>query len=87
MNNIIEWMIENKIAVNGFAAANISAGLDLPKYSLADQERMCKLYRAWRPKTDKKNMIPSYQCYDLVKAGIEPQNVPARQINLFEVAQ
>jgi len=29
MNNIIEWMIENKIADNNFSAAHIANGLKL----------------------------------------------------------
>lgn len=84
--SITEWMVEQKIAVNGFAAGHIAAGLSLHKFDRPTQEAMCKLYRAWRPKTDKKNELTSREVYDLVLAGIEPENVKARQIDLFEVA-
>jgi len=49
------------------------------------QEAMCKLYRRWRAKTDKKNDTPSWKAYELTIAGIDPDNVVLRQIDLFEV--
>lgn len=85
MNLITEWMVEQGIAENGFAAGHIATGLKLYTHPRAEQEAMCLLYRKWRKKTDKKNDIPSWQAYELTLAGIDPDNVPARQIDLFEV--
>lgn len=83
--NIIEWMISEKIASNGFQAAHIAEGLHLPLFERDEQERLCKLYRKWRPKTDKKDQLPSWQAYELTLAGIDPDDVPIRQIDMFEV--
>lgn len=82
--SIIEWMIAEKIAENGFAAAHISEGLNLPKHPRDEQERLCKLYRKWRPKTDKKHKddLLSWQAYQLTLAGIDPDNVQVRQIEM-----
>jgi len=81
--NIIEWMINEKIAQNTIQAANIANGLklvDLP----SDEEQIArvKLYRKWRPKTDKKNQLPTYQAFDLAIAGIDPADVEERQIEM-----
>jgi len=84
MNSITEWMVAEKIAQNGFSAGHIAYGLKLHKYDRSTQEKMCRLYRKWRPKTDKKNELLPQEVYDLVIAGIDPDNVPARQIELFE---
>lgn len=85
MITITEWVVEHGIAQHGKQAANISAGLKLPNFDRATQEAMCKLYRRWRPKTDKKNELLPREVYDLVIAGIEPENVEPRQIGMFEV--
>ena len=82
---ITEWMVTERIAENGFAAGHIYAGLKLQGLPEAEQKARCILYRKWRKKTDKKNDIPSWQAYELAIAGIDPDNVPARQIDLFEV--
>lgn len=82
--SITEWMVEQKIAVNGFAAGHIAAGLTLHKFDRPTQEAMCRLYRKWRPKTDRKNEMLSKEVYDLVLAGVDPDDVPIRQIDLFE---
>ena len=79
---ITKWMVEQKIAVNGFAAGHIAYGLKLHEFDRATQESMCKLYRRWRPKTDKKNELLPVEVYDLVLAGIDPDDVPARQIEM-----
>lgn len=84
MNNIIEWMIENKIAENNFSAAHIANGLKLAGLDPAEQEARCRLYRAWRPKTDKKNDIPPWQAYELAIAGIDPRDIQERQIMFSE---
>jgi hypothetical protein len=85
--NIAEWMIEQNIANNGIQAGNIFMGLKLAQHDRAEQERLCKLYRSWRPKTDKKNDIPSWQAFQLTIAGIDPADVVLRQIKLSEVSK
>ena len=85
MTNIIEWMIEQKIATNGFQAAHISEGLQLPLCNRAEQEKRCQLYRKARAKTDKKNDIPAWQAYEIARAGIDVTQFEFRQIDLFEV--
>jgi hypothetical protein len=84
----IEWMISEKIADNGFSASHIYEGLKLHKCrTREEQQARCRLYRAWRPKTDKKDMLPTYQAYDLAIAGIDPADVEPRQVDMFaEVA-
>lgn len=87
MTSITEWMVEKGIAQNGFSAGHIAQGLKLYQHDRQTQERMCLLYRKWRPKTDKKNELLPSEVYDLVIAGIDPDNVEARQIELFEVTK
>lgn len=87
MNYITEWMIEKGIASHGIAAGHIFAGLKLEDLPRTEQEARCILYRAWRPKTDRKNQVPTYQAYDLAIAGIDPADVEIRQVDMFaEVA-
>lgn len=81
---IIQWMVSLKLAQNEFAASKIATGLKL--WELSDEEAMkarVLLYRKWRPKTDKKNMLPTYQAFDLAVAGIDPADVVERQIELI----
>ena len=85
MKSITEWLVDEKIAENGFASGHIAEGLKLAGLPREEQEKRCRLYRAWRPKTDKKNDIPAWQAYDLAIAGIDPDGVVERQIELFEV--
>jgi len=83
--NIIEWMIAQGIAKNGFQAAHISEGLKLPDCDREAQESRCVLYRRWKPKTDKASKeLTSKEAYDLAIAGIDPDDVPERQIEMFE---
>jgi len=82
---ITEWMVTAGIAQNGFAAGHIYAGLKLQGLTEAEQKARCELYRKWRPKTDKKDMLPTWQAYELVIAGIDPDNVAERQIDMFEI--
>lgn len=81
---ITEWIVEQKHAANGIAAGHIYQGLKL--YGLPEDEAKARviLYRKWRPKTDKKNMLPTWQAFELAIAGIDPDDVPERQIELFE---
>ena len=84
-NNLFEWMLAEKIATNGFSASAILNGLKCWKLE-TDPEKKARilLYRKWRPKTDKKNQVPEKQAFELAIAGIDPDDVPARQIE-FEV--
>ena len=90
---ITEWMVNNKISANGLAASNALLGLrnaaDKMGYQFPTTEDGLKalvtLYRAWRPKTDKKNDIPAWQAFQLTVAGIDPADVQPRQIS-FEDA-
>jgi len=86
-DNIINWMIDQKIATNGFQAAHISEGLHLPLFDRAEQEKLCRLYRKWRTKTDRKNDIPSWQAYQLALAGVDPDDVQPRQIAFEDVLE
>ena len=81
--NIIQWMIDRKFAQNTIQAANIANGLKLQELA-TDEERCARilLYRKWRPKTDKKNQLPTKQAFDLAIAGIDRDNVIDRQIEL-----
>lgn len=81
---IMLWMVSEKLAQNEFAASKIATGLKL--WELPDEDAMKArviLYRKWRPKTDKKNMLPTYQAFDLAIAGIDPADVVERQIELI----
>ena len=82
---IMNWMVSEKLAVNQFAASQIVNGLRAWELDSEDaiKERV-KLYRKWRPKTDKKNMLPTYQAFDLAIAGIDPTDVVERQIEMSE---
>ena len=80
---VIEWMLENKIAANTIQARNIFIGLKLHEH-ITDEEREARilLYRKWRPKTDKKNQLPTWQAFELAIAGIDPADVVERQIEM-----
>lgn len=83
MKEILDWMREQKIATNDIQASNIVVGLKL--YELDnDEARKARviLYRKWRPKTDKKNQLPTYQAFDLAIAGIDRDDVIDRQIEM-----
>lgn len=80
---IMMWMVAEKLAQNEFAASKIATGLKL--WELPNEAAMqarVKLYRRWRPKTDKKNTLPTYQAFDLAIAGIDPADVVERQIEM-----
>ena len=81
MKDIMDWMVSEGIAKNDFQASAIVNGLKL--YELKDDEaRKARvlLYRKWRPKTDKKNQLPTNQAFDLAIAGIDRDDVIDRQI-------
>jgi len=83
---ITEWLVSSGLAQNRFAAGYIYNGLKLQGLlTEAEQKARCELYRKWRPKTDKKDMLPTWQAYELAIAGIDPDNVAERQIYMFEV--
>ena len=82
---LIIWMVDEKLAENNFAASNIATGLRLWELPTEDaQKTRVRLYRKWRPKTetDKKNMLPTAQAYDLAISGIDPADVQERQIEM-----
>lgn len=80
---LIIWMVDEKLAENNFAASHIATGLRLWELPTEDaQKARVLLYRKWRPKTDKKNMLPTAQAYDLAIAGIDPADVQERQIEM-----
>jgi len=82
--SITEWMVDEKIANHGIQAGHIKAGLKLEDLLREEQEARCRLYRKWRPKSDKKDMLPTYQAYDLAIAGIDPKDVPIRQMEFVD---
>ena len=81
--NIIDWMVQQRIAQNTIQAANIANGLKLAEVA-DDEARIARilLYRKWRPKTDKRNQLPTWQAFDLAIAGIDPADVVERQIEM-----
>lgn len=81
--NLYEWMMKEKIATTSFQAAAIANGLKLwTLETLSEKKERILLYRKWRPKTDKKNQLPTYQAFDLAIAGIDPADVEERQIEM-----
>ncbi len=86
MDSIILWMIEKGLAKNNFNASSIVNGLRLWELKSENEQKDCvRLYRLWRG-TDKKNQLPTSQAFDLARAGIDPDDVPERQIEM-ELAQ
>lgn len=87
MTNVIELLKAAKIADNDFQASHIANGLKLAE--LHTDEAMIEratLYRKWRPRTDKKNDLPTWQAYQLAIAGIDPADVEPRQVDMFAEA-
>ena len=81
--NIKDWMLEKRIAQNTIQAHHIFEGLKLAEVP-DDETRIARilLYRKWRPKTDKKNQLPTWQAFDLAIAGIDPADVVERQMEM-----
>ena len=67
--NLIQWMIENKFAKNGFNAAAIANGLKLAGLPFEQQTERVKLYRKWR---DSKYFNSTEGCFIKAIAGEEP---------------
>ena len=69
-NTIIDWIVEQKLAKNNFAAAHIANGLQLYKIAndLTEQKKRVELYRKWRDATKD---APA-KCYEYVLEGKEP---------------
>lgn len=81
--NLYEWMIQEKIATNAFNASAILNGVKAFELeTLTEKKARVLLYRKWRTKTDKKNQVPTWQAFELAIAGIDPEDVPARQIEM-----
>lgn len=82
--SIIDWIISEGYAKNAFQANHIAQGLKLASIHNNPelQKERVRMYRAWRPKTDKKNQLPTDQAYDLVIAGIRREDVEDRQIEM-----
>ena len=81
--DILKWIIDEGFAKNDFQAAAIMNGLKL--YTVADEDEAkgrVRLYRKWRSKSDKKDMLPTYQAFQLAIAGIEPADVQVRQMEM-----
>lgn len=78
--NLIEQLIAQGVAKNAFQAAHIANGLKLAEMNneLAQIER-AKLYRKWR---NSKHAPTSVEAYDLAIAGMEPEDVLVRQIEM-----
>lgn len=83
--NISDLLTNNDIADNQFSAGHIATGLKLWECE-TDEEKLkrARLYRKWRPSTEKKKnkLIPTYQAYDLTIAGIDPDDVEIRQVEM-----
>lgn len=88
MNTITEWLVEQGIAENGFAAGHIAKGLKLYEVdpdtkqplSREEQEARCRRYRMWRP-IGSKELKPKH-AYDLAIYGLEPNDIEPRQIEM-----
>ena len=82
--DVMLWMVSTKLAQNEFAASKIATGLKLWEIETDDERKArVELYRRWRPKTDKRNMLPTYQAFELAIAGIDPDDVVERQMELM----
>jgi hypothetical protein len=66
--NIIQWIVDEKLAANNFAAAHIANGLKLAGLPEDEQMRRVRQYRLWRRATKD---APS-KCYQYVLEGREP---------------
>ncbi len=85
--NLFEWMIQEKIATNAFNASAILNGVKAFQVESTEEKKArVLLYRKWRTKTDRKNLLPTNQAFDLAIAGIDPDNVEPRQIEMEIVA-
>jgi len=74
-----------------YRLAALAAGIDIMLHdrgfrNITGSNPMTNIYSLpmWRPKTDKKNQLPTWQAFELAISGIDPDDVPARQIELFD---
>lgn len=77
--NIIQWIVDEKLAANTFAATHLANGLKLAEvtHDPEEQKRRVMEYRKWRRATKDK---PS-DCYQYVLEGRE---VPAEMFEAVE---
>lgn len=73
--NIVQWIVDKKLAANNFAAAHIANGLKLAGLPEEEQKRRVEQYRLWRRATKDKPAL----CYQRV---LEGKPAPAE---MFEV--
>lgn len=66
--NIVQWMVDEKLASNNFAAAHIANGLKLAGCSEEEQKRRIEQYRLWR----RASKDSPAKCYEYVLEGKEP---------------
>lgn len=66
--NIIQWIVDEKLAQNNFAAAHVANGLKLAGMPEDEQKRRVMEYRKWRRATKD---APA-KCYQYVLEGKEP---------------
>jgi hypothetical protein len=88
MNNVCEWLIEQKYADNLFSASGMANGLELAGLPDEQIEARSALYRKWRP--THKSPVKSKQAFELtVKTPwLNPDDYPDRQMELpLEAAQ
>lgn len=74
--NILDWMIEKRLAKNLFNARHIADRLQLNTLAERDQRRRVEAYRRWRDAGESLAV-----CFENVLAGKEPPK------ELFEVAK
>jgi hypothetical protein len=77
--NIIQWIVDRKLAANNFAAAHIANGLKLAGLPEDEQMRRVEQYRLWRRATKD---APS-KCYQYVLEGRMPP-VEMFQLDVIE---
>jgi len=85
MNTVGEWLVSSGIARHGKQAGYIIDGLKLNSLPREEQEARAKIYRLWRPASekDKKKLIPTYQAYQLAIYGLASGDVVERQVPMI----
>lgn len=83
ITSLIDWMVRSKLADNRISAEHIANGLHLYEEGNAEQMLAVLAYRKWRPvKTQRHGMkcLQPYQVYDMVLAGLTPDDVVEREL-------
>ena len=75
--SIIDWIVNEKLAKNNFAAAHIANGLKLAGLDFEAQKTRVKLYRDWR--SSKVYGTDTASCYEKAIAG-----EPIPQATMFD---